>query len=161
VTIRVGDRMPQGSFAVMGSEGPSSVSTDELFSGKKVVLFAVPGAFTPTCSIKHLPGFVELAPAMREKGIDTIACLSVNDVFVMSAWGKASNVDDSILMLADGSADYTRALGLELDSSAFGMGIRSQRFAMIIEDGIVTHLNIDAPGQFDISSAQTILEQLA
>jgi peroxiredoxin len=161
MTIKVGERMPDGQFAVMSPEGPSSISTDELFGGKKVVLFAVPGAFTPTCSAKHLPGFVGLADSIKAKGIDTIACLSVNDVFVMSAWGKSANADGTVLMLADGNGSYTKALGLELDASGFGMGTRSQRFAMIVDDGTVTQLNIEKGGEFGISSAETILEQLS
>jgi peroxiredoxin len=160
MTISIGDRMPEGSLAVMTDAGPGAISSGELFDGKKVVLFAVPGAFTPTCSLKHLPGFGAQAAAIRARGVDTVACLSVNDVFVMSAWGKATVPDGSVLMLADGNADYTRALGLELDASKFGMGTRSQRFSMIVDNGVVTQLNVEPGGQFGISSAETILEQL-
>jgi peroxiredoxin len=160
MSIRVGDKVPKGQFAVMGPDGPSSIATDELFGGKKVVLFAVPGAFTPTCSAKHLPGFVERTAAIKAKGIDTIACLAVNDVFVMSAWGKSAGANGAVLMLADGNGAYAKALGLELDASGFGMGTRAQRFSMIVDDGTVTRLNVEPAGQFGISSAETILEQL-
>jgi len=160
MTIKIGDRMPDGQLSVMGENGPGSITTDELFGGKKVVLFAVPGAFTPTCSLKHLPGFGAQAASIKAKGVDTVACLSVNDVFVMDAWGKATVPDGSVLMLADGNATYTKALGLELDASGFGMGTRSQRFSVIVDDGVVTALNVEPGGQFGISSAETILEQL-
>lgn len=160
MTIAVGDKMPAGKFSVMGASGPESVTTDALFSGKKVVLFSVPGAFTPTCSAKHLPGFVEQARAIKSKGVDTIACLAVNDVFVMSAWGQAGNIGDKVVMLADGNGAYTKALGLELDASGFGMGTRGKRFSMIIDDGIVKQLNIEPPGQFGVSSAEAALKQL-
>ncbi len=160
MSISVGDRMPEGEFSVMGAEGPGSISTADLFGGKKVVVFAVPGAFTPTCSARHLPGFVDKAPEIKAKGVDTIACLSVNDVFVMGAWGKSAGAADSVLMLADGNGSYARALGLELDASGFGMGTRAQRFSAIVDDGVVTSLNIEPPGEFGLSSAETILEQL-
>lgn len=160
MTIKTGDRMPAGQFGVMGADGPGSISTDELFAGKKVVLFAVPGAFTPTCSVKHLPGFVEQAAAIKAKGVDTVGCMSVNDVFVMSAWGKSQSADGTVLMLADGNGDYTRALGLELDASGFGMGTRSKRFSAIIEDGVLKRLNIEPGGEFGLTSADTILGQL-
>jgi peroxiredoxin len=161
MTIQAGDRMPEGSLAVMSAGGkPGSITTAELFGGKKVVLFAVPGAFTPTCSVKHLPGFVDQAAAIRAKGVDTVACMAVNDVFVMSAWGKSASVGDSVLMLADGNGDYTRALGLELDASGFGMGSRAKRFSLIVDDGVVVRLNVEPPGEFGISSAETILGQL-
>jgi peroxiredoxin len=152
--------MPDGQFGLMGANGPGSITTDELFAGKKVVLFAVPGAFTPTCSVKHLPGFVDQAAAIKGKGVDTIACLSVNDVFVMSAWGKSASADGAVMMLADGNGDYTKALGLELDASGFGMGTRAQRFSAIVDDGVLTHLNIEPAGEFGLSSAETILSQL-
>lgn len=161
MTIQVGDKMPSGQFTVMGDSGPESITTDELFGGKKVVLFSVPGAFTPTCSAKHLPGYVENAAALRAKGADTVACMAVNDVFVMSAWGKTSNAGDDVVMLADGNGTYTRALGLELDATGFGMGQRGQRFSVIVDDGVVAALNIEPPGQFGVSSAETALEQLA
>jgi peroxiredoxin len=160
MTIKVGDRMPQGQFTVMGANGPEPLTSKALFAGKKVVLFSVPGAFTPTCSAKHLPGYVEKAGALKKKGVDTIACLAVNDAFVMSAWGKAGNVGDKIVMLADGNGEYTRALGLELDATGFGMGKRGKRFSMIVEDGVVTHLNVEPAGQFGVSSAESALTQL-
>ena len=160
MTIESGERMPAGVFSVMTDNGPESVTTEDLFAGKKVVLVSVPGAFTPTCSMSHLPGFVEHADAIRAEGVDTIACMAVNDVFVMSAWGKDQNVGDKVLMLADGNGDYARALGLELDGSGFGMGMRGQRFAIIVEDGTATHVAVEAPAQFEISKAEAILEVL-
>jgi peroxiredoxin len=161
MTIKVGDKMPEGKFTVMGANGPESLTTDQLFSGKKVVLFSVPGAFTPTCSAKHLPGFVDNAASLKAKGVDTVACMAVNDAFVMSAWGKGAGADGKVLMLADGNAEYAKALGLEMDATKFGMGRRSQRFSMIVEDGVVQQLNVEPPGQFGISSADTALEQLS
>lgn len=158
MTIQVGDRIPEGMFSVMGAEGPAGVSTSELFDGKKVVLFAVPGAFTPTCSAAHLPGFVVHVDDIKAKGVDTVACMSVNDVFVMDAWGKASNAEH-IVMLADGNGTFTTALGLELDGTGYGMGIRSKRFAMIVDNGVVTLLNVDT-GPLEASSAEAILEAL-
>ncbi len=158
--IKVGDRIPNVTLYVMGEAGPQPVTTDELFSAKRVVLFALPGAFTPTCSASHLPGFVVHADEINEKNIDNIICLSVNDAFVMDAWGKAQNVDHNILMVADGNADFTEAVGLDEDRHDRGMGIRSQRYSMIIEDGVVKTLNIEAPGKFEASSAEKILEQL-
>jgi peroxiredoxin len=160
VAIKAGDRMPAGTFKRMTKEGPKELTTDELFKGKRVVLFSVPGAFTPTCDAKHLPGFVQLADQIHAKGVDTIACMAVNDVFVMNAWGKASGVGDKILMLADGNGDYARALGLELDASKFGMGQRGQRFAIIVKDGTATHVDVEAPGQFKVSAAEHVLGQL-
>jgi peroxiredoxin len=160
MTIKTGDKMPQGKFSLMTGEGPGSITTDELFNGKKVVLFAVPGAFTPTCSLKHLPGFAQQAAAIKAKGVQTVACMAVNDVFVMSAWGKSLVPDGSVLMLADGNGEYAKALGLELDATGFGMGIRSKRFSMIVDNGKLTQLNVEPPGQFGLSSADTILEQL-
>src|ERR1700752_3735081 len=142
MTIKAGERMPAGTFKVMTREGPKDLSTDELFKGKLVVLFSVPGAFTPTCDAKHLPGFVQLADQLRAKGVDTIACMAVNDVFVMSAWGKASGVGDKILMLADGNGDYARALGLELDARRLSMGEGGQRFAIVARDGVATRVEI-------------------
>ena len=157
MTIKVGDKMPSGGFAVMTADGPGGLSSDELFSGKKVVVFAVPGAFTPTCSAKHLPGFVDQAAAIKGKGVDTIACLSVNDVFVMDAWQKANNAN-AIQMLADGNGEYTKALGLELDASGFGMGTRAQRFALVVEDGVVKQVHIEAAASdLTASSAENIL----
>jgi peroxiredoxin len=158
--IKVGERMPSGKFKAMTKEGPKDVSTDELFKGETVVLFSVPGAFTPTCDAKHLPGFVQLADQIRAKGVDTIACMAVNDVFVMNAWGKTSGVGDKVMMLADGNGEYAKSLGLELDARGFGMGTRGQRFALVVDDGVVKHLNVEAPGQFKVSAAEHVLGQL-
>lgn len=160
MTIKVGDKIPSGTFKHMTKDGPQAITTEQLFAGKKVVVFSVPGAFTPTCDAKHLPGFVQHAAAIKAKGVDTIACMAVNDVFVMSAWGKASVVGDHILMLADGNADYAKALGLELNASGFGMGIRGQRFAIIVNDGVVKGLFVEGPGEFKVSSAEHVLTQL-
>jgi peroxiredoxin len=160
MTIKAGDKMPDGKFTRMTKDGPQKITTDELFKGKTVVFFSVPGAFTPTCDAKHLPGFVELADKIKAKGVDTIACTAVNDVFVMNAWGKSGNVDDKILMLADGNAEYAKALGLTLDASGFGMGTRGQRFAIIVKDGTAQHVNIEAPGEFKVSAADYVLKQL-
>lgn len=160
MTIKAGDRMPSGVFGVMTDAGPGGLSTEELFADKKVVLVSVPGAFTPTCSMNHLPGFVNHAADITEKGIDTIACMAVNDVFVMDAWGKDRNVGDKVLMLADGNGEYTRALGLEMDGSKFGLGMRGQRFAIVVDDGVATHVAIEAPGKFEVSKAEAILETL-
>ena len=157
MTISNGAAMPVGTFDVMGEKGPGSMSTEELFAGRKVVLVSVPGAFTPTCSMNHLPGFVEQADALFRKGVDTIACMAVNDVFVMSAWGEDRDVGDKVLMLADGNGNYTRALGLELDASKFGMGMRGQRFAIIVDDGVATHVAVEAPAKFEVSKAESIL----
>jgi peroxiredoxin len=158
--IKAGERMPSGTLKTMGPDGAKDVKTEELFRGKKVVLFSVPGAFTPTCDAKHLPGFVQLADQLKAKGVDTIACMAVNDVFVMNAWGKASGVGDRILMLADGNGEYARVLGLELDAKGHGMGTRGQRFAIIARDGAATHVNVEAPGQFKVSAAEYVLGQL-
>lgn len=158
MTIQVGDKIPDGMFTVMGAEGPTGLSTQDLFTGKKVVLFAVPGAFTPTCSAAHLPGFVVHVDDIKAKGVDTVACMSVNDVFVMHAWGQSANAEH-IQMLADGNGTFTEALGLVLDGSGFGMGSRSQRFAMVVDDGVVTLLNVDA-GALESSSAEAILAAL-
>jgi len=160
MTIKAGDRMPSGTLKTMTKDGPKDVSTDELFKGRKVVLFSVPGAFTPTCDAKHLPGFVQLAEQLKAKGVDTLACMAVNDVFVMNAWGKSSNVGDKVLMLADGNGDYAKALGLELDGTKFGMGTRGQRFSVLVRDGVAEQVNIEAPGQFKVSSAEQVLGQL-
>lgn len=160
MTIKAGERMPAGKFKRMTRDGPQDLTTDELFKGKLVVLFSVPGAFTPTCDAKHLPGFVQLGDQIRAKGVDTIACMAVNDVFVMNAWGKAQGVGDSILMLADGNGDYARALGLELDASKFGMGTRGQRFAIVVKDGVATRVALEEPGQFKASAAEAILAQI-
>lgn len=158
MTIQVGDKIPEGMLTVMGAEGPTGISTGDIFNGKKVVLFAVPGAFTPTCSMAHLPGFVVHVDKIKAKGVDTVACMSVNDVFVMDAWGKSANAEH-LMMLADGNATFTQDLGLVLDGSGFGMGTRSLRFAMIVEDGVVTLLNVDA-ATLDGSSAEAILAAL-
>lgn len=158
MTVQVGDKIPAGAFHVMGEKGPEPLSTDAIFPGKKVVLFAVPGAFTPGCSLTHLPGFVANADKIKAKGVDSIVCMAVNDAFVMDAWGKDQNAEE-IIMAADGNGDYAKALGLELDASGFGMGTRCKRFAMIVEDGTITTLNIDEKG-IDKSSAETILAAL-
>lgn len=159
MTIQAGDRIPDASLSVMTSDGPKPVSTADLFKGKRVVLFAVPGAFTPTCSAKHLPGFVEHTEDFLSQGVDEIVCMAVNDVFVMNAWGKSANAD-RITMLADGNGDFARALGLDLDASSFGMGQRSQRFALIADDGVVTSLFVEAPGEFRVSAAEHVLAEL-
>ncbi|MDH3613402.1 MAG: peroxiredoxin [Gammaproteobacteria bacterium] len=160
MSIQAGEQMPSGSFGVMTETGPGAMSTDDLFSGKKVVLVSVPGAFTPTCSMNHLPGFVDQADALLAKGVDTIACMAVNDVFVMHAWGKDRGVGEKVVMLADGNGDYARALGLELDGSGFGMGMRGQRFAIVVDDGVATHVAVEQPGEFEVSKAESILEHL-
>jgi len=159
MTIKVGDKMPAGAFMHMTKDGPQKTTTDELFKGKKVVLFSVPGAFTPTCDARHLPGFVMDAEKFQAKGVDTIACMAVNDAFVMGAWGKAQNAEE-LLMLADGNGEYARALGLEMDGTAFGMGMRGQRFAIIVDDGTATHVAVEAPGKFEVSKAEAILDAL-
>lgn len=160
MTIKVGDRMPSGTLTLITKDGPQKISAEDYFKGKKVVLFSVPGAFTPTCDAKHLPGFVEQAAQIKGKGVDTIACIAVNDAFVMKAWGKAQNVEGKVDMLADGNGDYTKALGLELDGSGFGMGTRGQRFAVIVDNGVVKQLNVEAKGEFKVSSAEYVLGQL-
>jgi peroxiredoxin len=160
MTIKVGDRIPSATLKHMTKEGPANLTTGELFKGKTVVLFSVPGAFTPTCHAKHLPGFVQNIDKLKAKGVDTIACLAVNDVFVMDAWAKASGASDKVLMLADGNADFTKALGLELDASGFGMGTRGKRFALVAKDGVVTHLNVESAGEFRVSAAEFVLGQL-
>ncbi|MDH3350993.1 MAG: peroxiredoxin [Gammaproteobacteria bacterium] len=160
MSIQAGETMPSGSFGVMTESGPGTLSTDELFSGKKVVLLSVPGAFTPTCSLNHLPGFVEQADELLAEGVDTIACMAVNDVFVMHAWGKDRGVGDKVTMLADGNGDYVRALGLELDGTGFGMGMRGQRFAIVVDDGVATHVAVEEPGKLEVSKAEAILASL-
>ena len=159
MTIKVGDKMPSGTLTLITKDGPQKVSADEYFQGK-VVLFSVPGAFTPTCDAKHLPGFVEQAAKIRSKGVDKIACMAVNDAFVMKAWGKAQNTDGKVDMLADGNAEYTKALGLDFDASGFGMGTRGQRFAVVVDKGVVRHVNVEAKGEFNVSSAEYVLGQL-
>ena len=160
MTIKVGDRIPSATLKHMTADGMQTITTDQLFKGKKVVLFALPGAFTPTCSAKHLPGFVQNADTLKAKGVDTIACLSVNDAFVMNAWGKDQKVGDKVLMLADGNAEFAEATGLTMDGTGYGMGLRSQRYAMVVEDGVIKKLNVEAPGAFEVSSAEAILKAL-
>ena len=158
MTLKVGDKLPEGSFTKMGENGPEAISTNQLFSEKKVVLFAVPGAFTPACSDTHLPGFVVHYDSIRAQGVDTIACMAVNDVFVMDAWGKAGNAEN-IQMLSDGNGDYTAALGLELDARVWGLGVRSKRFAMVVNDGEIELLNIDQ-ASVENTSAEVVLSAL-
>ena len=158
--IQPGDRFPEATFTQMTESGPKPVSSAELFGGKKVVLFGVPGAFTPTCSKKHLPGYVKEADALKAKGVDLIACMSVNDAFVMDAWGAASGAAGKVLMLADGNGDVTRQIGLESDFSKHGMGQRARRFSMILQDGVVKELNVEAPGEFKVSSAEAMLAEI-
>jgi peroxiredoxin len=160
MAIAVGQKLPAATFQVPTADGIQSRTTEQLFAGRKVVLFSVPGAFTPTCSAKHLPGFVQQADAIRAKGVDAIVCLAVNDAFVMQAWAKDQNVGDAVVMAADGNGAFAKALGLDFDGSRFGMGLRSQRFALIAEDGVVTHLAIEAPGKFEVSSAEAVLGAL-
>ncbi len=160
MAIQVGAKIPSVTLKTMTAEGIQDVSTDDLFGDKKVVLFAVPGAFTPTCSAKHLPGFVEHADAVRAKGVDEIACVSVNDAFVMGAWGEQHGAGGKVTMLADGNGEFSRALGLDFDGSNFGMGVRSQRYAAVVENGVVTHLAVEKPMAFEVSSAEAILEAL-
>ncbi|WP_369058440.1 peroxiredoxin [Caulobacter sp. 73W] len=160
MTIKVGDSLPAATFMTTSPEGPKPITGDELFKGKTVALFAVPGAFTPTCSAKHLPGFKEKAADLKAKGVDAIACVSVNDVFVMKAWAKDQEVGEDIVMLADGNGDFTRTIGLDFDGSKFGMGPRSQRYSMIVKDGVVQQLNVEEGGEFRVSSADYMLGQL-
>ncbi len=158
--IKVGDKIPSATLMQMKDGGPKPVSTDELFKGKKVALFALPGAFTPTCSAKHLPGYIQKSDMLKSKGIDTIACVSVNDAFVMGAWGDAQGAGDKVMMLADGNGDFTHALGLAFDASKFGMGQRSQRYSMVVDDGVVKALNVELPGAFEVSSADHMVALL-
>ncbi len=160
MTVKIGDTLPSATFMTFGPDGPRPITSDELFKGKTVALFALPGAFTPTCSAKHVPGFKAHAAEIKAKGVDTIACLSVNDVFVMKAWGADQGVGDDILMLADGNGDFTKAVGLEMDGSKFGMGLRSQRYSVIVKDGVVSELNVEQGGEFKVSSAEYLLAQL-
>ncbi len=160
MTIQVGDKLPETTFKQMTKDGPTNVSVSELTTGKTVVLFSVPGAFTPTCHAKHLPGFVTHADAIKAKGVDAIVCTAVNDVFVMDAWGKASNAAAEIGFLADGNADFVRALGLELDATGFGMGVRGKRFALVAKDGVVTALHVENGGEFKASTAENVLAHL-
>ena len=159
MTIKVGDKVPNTKIFIMKEGRPTPTNTDDLFKGKKVVLFSVPGAFTPTCSQAHLPGFVVNADKIKAKGVDSIVCISVNDAFVMDAWGKGANASE-LIMAGDGNGDFAKAVGLEMDGSGFGLGKRSQRFAMIVQDGVVKTLNVEAPGKFEVSSAEAILKAL-
>jgi peroxiredoxin len=158
--IQVGDRIPSATLMTMTADGPQPVETDQFFAGRTVALFAVPGAFTPTCSAKHMPGFIENAEGIKAKGVDEIACLSVNDVFVMGAWAKSQNADGKVTVLADGNGDFAEALGLTMDGSRFGMGKRAQRFSLLVRDGAVAQVNVEEPGQFKVSSAEHLLGQL-
>lgn len=158
--IKAGDRVPAGTFTLITKEGPQKVNAEEFFKGRKVVLFSVPGAFTPTCDAKHLPGFVEKAGDIKARGVDAIACMAVNDAFVMKAWGKAQNTDGKVEMIADGNAEYTKALGLEMDATGFGMGVRGQRFSLLVDDGVVKQVNVEEKGEFKVSSADHVLTQL-
>ena len=160
MAIKVGDKIPAAALRTKTADGIQEVKTADIFGGKKVVVFALPGAFTPTCSAKHLPGYVEQAKALKGKGVDAIACVSVNDAFVMDAWGKDQKVGDSVMMMADGNADFTKALGREMDGSGYGMGTRSKRYAMVVEDGTVTNLFVEEPGQYEVSAAEYVLGKL-
>jgi peroxiredoxin len=160
MTINVGDKLPNVTLTMATAEGPKPISSDEFFKGRRVALFALPGAFTPTCSAKHLPGFKQAAQDIKGKGVDAIACLSVNDAFVMRAWAEDQAVGEDIIMLADGGAEFTKAVGLDFDASRFGMGLRSQRYSMIVDDGVVKELNVEQPGEFKVSSAEYLMAQL-
>ena len=160
MAINVGDKIPSATLRRKDENGITQIKTDELFKGKKTVLFSVPGAFTPTCSAKHLPGFVQNSEALKGKGVDQVICMAVNDAFVMDAWGKAQNVGDKVNLLSDGNGEFAKALGLDFDASGPGLGIRSQRFSMLIEDGVVKKLNVEKPGAFEVSSAEAMLAQL-
>lgn len=160
MTIQTGDKLPDATFVKVTESGPEQVSTADYFKGRRVALFSVPGAFTPTCSAKHLPGFVQNADALKAKGVDTIACTAANDVFVMNAWGKDQKCGDKVVMLADGSADFAKAMGLDLDLNARGMGHRSSRYSMIVDNGTITKLNVEEAGAFEVSSAEHMLSQL-
>jgi peroxiredoxin len=159
MTIKIGDTLPDISFTTMTETGPEPISAD-FFKGRTIALFALPGAFTPTCSAKHLPGFLDKSDAFKARGVDAIACTSVNDVFVMGAWAKANDADGKVLMLADGNADFATAVGLTMDGSKFGMGTRSQRYSMLVVDGVVKQLNVEAGGEFKVSTADYLLGQL-
>ncbi|MFA5988621.1 MAG: peroxiredoxin [Sphingomonas sp.] len=160
MTIKVGDKLPNVTFTKPTDHGPEAVDTESFFAGRKIALFSVPGAFTPTCSAKHLPGFIDKAGALKAKGVDEIACTAVNDPFVLGAWSKSNDVGDAITMLGDGNADFAEALGLTMDGSKFGLGKRGQRYSMVVEDGVVTHLHVEAPGEFKVSSAEHLLDNL-
>jgi len=160
MTIKIGDKVPSITLHTMENGSVNAVTTEDLFKGKKVVLFALPGAFTPTCSARHLPGFIDRADELKGKGVDSIVCLSVNDAFVMDAWGKDRGAGDKVKMIADGNADFSKAVGLTMDGTGYGMGLRSQRFAMVVDDGVVKTLNVEAPGAFEVSSAEAVLKAL-
>jgi peroxiredoxin len=160
MAIQVGDRIPSTTFSKATPEGPQPVSSDDYFRGRKVALFSVPGAFTPTCSARHLPGFVEKVDEFKAKGVDEVACTAVNDAFVLNAWSDSADAQDKVTMLADGSGEFVRAIGLDADFSKFGMGPRGQRFSMLVDDGVVTQLNVEEPGAFNVSSADYMLERL-
>ena len=160
MTIAKGEKLPATTFVKMTENGPEQVDSESFFKGRKVALFSVPGAFTPTCSAKHLPGFIEKAGELKAKGVDEIACTAVNDAFVMGAWGKSANADGKVTMLADGNGAFAKAVGLEMDGSKFGLGTRGQRFSMVVNDGVIEELNVEAPGDFKVSSAEHMLEQL-
>jgi peroxiredoxin len=160
MTIKAGDKVPSAKLKTMTKDGIKDLTTDDIFKGKKVAIFGLPGAFTPTCSAKHLPGFVTNFDALKAKGVDTVACVSVNDAFVMDAWGKSQNVGEKVLMLADGNAEFTKALGIEMDGTAYGMGLRMKRFSMYVVDGTVKSFNLEKPGAFEVSNAETMLGQI-
>ena len=160
MSISVGDKLPGTTFIKATADGPQPVNSNEFFAGRKIALFSVPGAFTPTCSARHLPGFVDKADELKAKGVDEVACTAVNDAFVMGAWGKGAGADDKVTMLADGNGEFVEALGLTMDGSKFGMGTRGQRFSMIVDDGVVEQLNVEEPGAFNVSSADYMLERL-
>ena len=160
MTIKVGDKLPPAIFSKVTEHGPEAVDTTSYFAGRKVALFSVPGAFTPTCSAKHLPGFLDKADAFKAKGVDEIACTAVNDAFVLGAWSKSAGAGDAVTMLADGNADFAKAVGLVFDGSKFGMGTRGQRYSMLVEDGVVTQLNVEGPGEFRVSSAEYMLDSM-
>ena len=160
MTIQIGDTLPEGSFNIMLDDKPSEIDTGDLFGNKNILLFAVPGAFTPGCSLNHLPGFISNRSELYSKGIDQIVCLAVNDIFVMSAWAKSQNISDEIMMISDGNCDYTKKIGLEIDSTAFGMGIRSRRYALVANDSKITQLFIDEPGKIELSTAEYVLSNL-
>lgn len=160
MTIKIGDKLPSTTFVTMTENGPEQVQSDDYFKGKRIALFSVPGAFTPTCSAKHLPGYVDKAADLKARGVDEIACTAVNDAFVMGAWGKSGNAGGKVTMLADGNGAFAKAVGLEMDGSKFGMGTRGQRFSMLVNDGTIEQLNVEAPGEFKVSSADHMLSQL-
>lgn len=160
MTINVGDRLPSVTLTKVTADGPEQVSSDDYFAGRRVALFSVPGAFTPTCSARHLPGFVEKAGEIKEKGVDEIACTAVNDAFVMGAWGQSASVNDKVTMLADGNGEFAQAVGLTMDGSKFGLGTRGQRYSMVVNDGVVEQLNVEQPGAFEVSSADYMIERL-